>query len=145
MNTKIADLMNPRVMTVHPHQTFGHVKKLMQEHNISCLPVAGAEGQPAGIVTATDLLDGHEDGTPISRFMTSKVFTVPAYGDVSLAARIMRKHKIHHVVVTHEQEIVGILSSFDLLQLVEDHRFVMKNAPSTPGKKRGKREQAADA
>ncbi len=38
----------------------------------------------------------------------------------------MRKHKIHHVVVTHEQEVVGIISSFDLLELVENRRFEAK-------------------
>ncbi len=64
--------------------------------------------------------------------MTQKVYTVPQYADPSLAARIMRKHKIHHVVVTHEKKVVGIISSFDLLKLVEEHRFVMKNAPDTP-------------
>ena len=41
-----------------------------------------------------------------------------------LAAR-----KIHHAVVTHEKKVVGMISSFDLLKLVEDHRFVMKNPP----------------
>jgi hypothetical protein len=34
----------------------------------------------------------------------------------------------------HEKQLHGILSSFDLLQLIEGKRFTMKNAP-TPGKK----------
>jgi signal-transduction protein with cAMP-binding, CBS, and nucleotidyltransferase domain len=54
---------------------------------------------------------------------------------VSTAARIMRNHKIHRVVVTHEHQVAGVLSAFDLLKLVEDHRFVAKNAPTVP--KRG--------
>ncbi len=144
MNAKIESLMNPNVMVAQPHQKFAHVKKVMQEHGISCLPVAGHDGDPVGIVTATDLLDEHPDGLPISQFMSKKVFTVPVYGDPSLAARIMRNHHIHHVVVTHEKEIVGIVSSFDLLQLVEDHRFVMKSAPSK-SKRSGKRKQAENA
>ena len=41
-------------------------------------------------------------------------------------------HKVNHVVVTHEKKIVGILSSFDLLKLVEEHRFTMK--PGANGK-----------
>jgi hypothetical protein len=41
--------------------------------------------------------------------------------------------------VTHEKAIVGILSSFDLLKLVEEHRFIAKPGPKEPekGKKRG--------
>jgi CBS domain-containing protein len=68
--------------------------------------------------------------------MTEDVRTVPAYNDASVAARIMRKNKIHHVVVTHEKKVVGIISSFDLLKLVEGHRFTAKAAPSKSKKKR---------
>ena len=73
--------------------------------------------------------------------MNANVYTVPQYADASLAARIMRNHGIHHVVVTHEKKVVGIISSFDLLRLVEEHRFVMKNAPDV-SKKGGKRKQS---
>jgi signal-transduction protein with cAMP-binding, CBS, and nucleotidyltransferase domain len=61
--------------------------------------------------------------------MVRDVYTIPQYNDVHRAARLLRNHRIHHVEVTHEQAVVGILSSFDLLALVEEHRFVMKNAP----------------
>ena len=78
----------------------------------------------------TDVLQADKSGTPISQVMSEHVYTVPKYSDVSLAARVMRNHKIHHVIVTHEGRLVGLLSSFDLLRLVEDHRFVMKNVYS---------------
>ena len=73
--------------------------------------------------------------------MSDGVFTVPQYSDVSLAARMMRNHKIHHVVVTHEKLVVGLISSYDLLKLVEDHRFAMKNPPGESKQKGGKRRQ----
>ena len=137
MNAKVRDLMVHQVMTATPHQTYSHVKEVLAKNRGSCLPVVGPEGEPVGIITASDLLEGHADATPISNFMSTKVYTVPEYSDVSLAARIMRNHKIHHVVVTNEQKLVGIISSFDLLALVEDHRFVMKNAPDVSKKKKG--------
>ncbi|MGI9519371.1 MAG: CBS domain-containing protein [Pirellulaceae bacterium] len=137
MNAKVKDLMISQVMTATPHQTFGHVKSVLSSNRGSCLPVVNSDGEPVGMVTASDLLDDHSDNTPISTFMTEKIYTVPEYGDVSLAARIMRNHKIHHVVVTDKQKVVGIISSFDLLQLVEDKRFVMKNAPDVSQKKKG--------
>ena len=55
-----------------------------------------------------------------------------------IAARIMRNHHIHHVVVTEKKKAVGIVSAYDLLRLVEDHRFTAKAAP-TAGKKSNKR------
>ncbi len=141
MNVTVADLMVSPVMTTTRHQTMIHVKKVLRDHNASCLPVVDTDGEPLGIVTASDLLHDRADDVPVSDFMSEKVYTVPQYSDVSLAARIMRNHKIHHVVVTHEKKVVGIISSFDLLKLVEDHRFTMKNPPGESKQKGGKRRQ----
>ena len=71
--------------------------------------------------------------------MSTKVYSVPQYDDVHIAARVMRNHHIHHVVVTHEQAVVGVLSAFDLLKLVEDHRYVAKNPPTPSTRKRARR------
>lgn len=130
--------MQKSVVTTVPHKSLGHVKDIMTKNRISSVPVINSDNEPVGIITTSDLAKGHDEGTPISHIMPDHVYTVPAYNDVHIAARIMRNHHIHHVVVTHEHEIVGVVSSFDLLQLVEEHRFVMKNPP-TPSKKGNKR------
>ena len=72
--------------------------------------------------------------------MTERVYKVPAYNEVSVAARVMRKHKIHHVVVTDEQRVVGMVSSFDLLALVDGNRFQLTHGP-TESKKSKRRHQ----
>jgi len=138
MNVKIKDLMVEQVITAQPHHSVEHVRGLMERNHISAVPVVGPEGEAVGIVSATDLIADPKAGTPVSQIMTERVYTVPAYNDAHVAARVMRNHKIHHVVVTHEKEVVGIISSFDLLQLVEDHRFVMKAAGSAKGGKAGR-------
>ena len=137
MNVKIADLMAKRVITAQPHNSVEHVRGVMERNRIHAIPVVGPEGEAAGIVTTADLARKLKDETPVKRIMSDGVFSVPAYNDVSAAARIMRRHKIHHVVVTHEKRVVGIISSFDLLKLVEGHRFTMKNAPQ-PRRKRAR-------
>ena len=136
MNVKIKDIMVERVITAQPHHSVDHVRGLMERNRIQAVPVVGPEEEALGIVTATDLVTDLKGGTPISRIMTDSVYAVPAYNDVHIAARVMRNHHIHHVVVTHEKKVVGIVSSFDLLKLVEGHRFVMK-----PGADGGKRKQ----
>lgn len=139
MNVTIDDVMVARVMTTTPRQTYGHVKKVLADYNVSCIPVVDSEHEPVGMVSTTDFLIDRPPDTRISEFMSTKLYTVPRYADVSLAARIMRNHHIHHVVVTEEKRVVGIISSFDLLRLVEEHRFVMKNPPDVSKRKRGKR------
>lgn len=138
MNATIEDLMVKSVVTTRPHKSVGHVKDIMKTNRIQSVPVVDGDDQVLGIVTSTDMLEDTSENTPVSQVMTDNVYSVPLYSDVHIAARVMRNHKIHHVVVTHEQRLVGILSAFDLLKLVEEHRFVMKNAP-TPSKKRAKR------
>jgi hypothetical protein len=44
----------------------------------------------------------------------------------------MCSHEIHRGVVTHEQKAAGILSAFDLLQLVGGRWFVTENPPTPP-------------
>jgi CBS domain-containing protein len=139
MNVKIHELMSASVVTAQPHQSVEHVRNILDNNHVGSLPVVDTDGHPVGIVSATDLAHDLKPGTPISTLMTEKVYTVPQYDDVSIAARVMRNHKIHHVVVTHEQKVVGILSAFDLLQLVEGHRFVAKNAPTPKRRRAAKR------
>ena len=140
VNVKVHELMTASIVTVHRDTSLDDVRDLMEEHGIGAIPVVDQTGHPVGIVSATDLLHDVEAGTPTESIMTEHVFTVPQYDDVSIAARVMRNHKIHRVVVTHEQKVVGMLSSFDLLKLVEGHRFVAKNAP-TASKRRGSKRQ----
>ncbi len=135
MNVTINDLMQGEVITIASGATVQELRELLQSKDISAVPVVDGT-ELVGIVSQTDLVDAPAGDTPVRDVASEKVYTVPAYDGPHVAARVMRNHRIHRVVVTHEQKIVGILSSFDLLKLVEDHRFVMKNAPTPSGKKR---------
>ncbi len=139
MNVKVDELMSASVVTAEPHHSVEHVRQLLENNNISAVPVVDSEGQPVGIVSRTDMAADLKSGTPINKVMTEKVYVVPKYENVSIAARVMRNHNIHRVVVTHEKQVVGMLSAFDLLKLVEDHRFVAKNPPTQSKRKGGKR------
>jgi CBS domain-containing protein len=139
MNAKVADLMTESVVTAELHASIERVRRILQRNKVGAIPVVDTEGQPVGIVSATDLVPSLKADSPVSTIMTEKVYTVPKYDDVSVAARIMRNHKIHRVVVTHEQEVVGVISAFDLLELVEGHRWVAKNPPSDSRHKKSRR------
>jgi signal-transduction protein with cAMP-binding, CBS, and nucleotidyltransferase domain len=101
----------------------------MEAHKGSSVVIVDDEHKPIGIITSVDLIDTIPDNERIKNVMSEKVYTVPQYDGVHIAARIMMNHNIHHVTVTHEGKVTGMVSSFDLLQLVAEHRFVMKNPP----------------
>ena len=138
MSVKVEDLMSKMVVCAQPHDTVDHVRTMLERNRVSAVPVVDSDGRPVGIVSMTDFHPGVKGGSPVQAVMTEKVYTVPRYDDVHIAARVMRNHRIHRVVVTDEKKVVGILSAFDLLRLVEGHRFVMKNAP-TESKRKGAR------
>ncbi len=140
MNAKVADLMTEKVITTEPHTPIDRVRGILQRNKVGAVPVVDTENRPVGIVSATDLVSDLKPDSPVSKIMTEKVYTVPKYDDVSVAARVMRNHKVHRVVVTHEQKVVGMISAYDLLKLVEDHRWVPKNPPSESKRKKSKRE-----
>ncbi|MEM8891280.1 MAG: CBS domain-containing protein [Bacteroidota bacterium] len=131
MKLKIADLMVKNVVTTQAHKSIGHLRGIMQNNRISSVPVVNSENEPIGIVTSNDLSRPDlNDASPVSTLLSGHVYKVPAYNDISIAAKVMRKHKFHHLLVMHEQELVGIISAFDLLQLLDEHKFVMKNPPT---------------
>jgi CBS domain-containing protein len=138
MNVKIHELMTESVVSTEPHKSIDHVRRMMERNRVGAIPVIDSEGRPVGIVSSTDIVAGTNGKSPVSTIMTEKVYSVPKYDDVTTAARVMRNHKIHRVLVTHEQRVVGVLSSFDLLKLVEGRRYVDRNAP-TESKRRGSR------
>ncbi len=138
MNIKVKDLMAKSVVTTMPHKSVGHAQSIMLRNKIKSIPIVDSENKIKGIITATDILKDISETTPLSHVMTTKVYTIPAYSDVHIAARVMRNHHINHLIVSDEKKIVGVLSAHDLLRLVEDHRFVMKNPP-TPSKKKDHR------
>ena len=130
MNVTVGDLMTSEIVVAGPDETVGTVRQRMIDHGIHALPLVDADGHAVGIVTSTDLLPGHGDDRSVVSICSRKVYVVPRYSGVHVAARVMRNHGLHHVVVTHEKKVVGVLSTFDLLRLVEDHRFSLKNPPA---------------
>jgi len=131
---RVCDLMADRVVSLTRHQTVGHARQLLSKLGFHSLPVVDQDGEAVGILTSSDLIEDVKDETVVGKVMTREVQTVARYSAPHVAARLMRKHHIHHLVVTHERKVVGVLSSFDLLAIMEDKRFVVKNLPSKPKK-----------
>lgn len=138
MNVKVEEVMITQVISTHERQSIGHVKDIMQRNHVHSLPIVDADNKVVGIITTNDIIDEISDDTTVNHVMSKKVLTIPKYSGIHIAARIMRNHHVHHLVVTHEKELVGVLSSLDLLQFVEEHRFVSKNAPTASKRKGGR-------
>ncbi|MGF1599078.1 MAG: cyclic nucleotide-binding/CBS domain-containing protein [Acidimicrobiales bacterium] len=68
-----------------------------------------------GIVTSTDLIDNWPDDEPIATVMTPAPVAIRVEAAVREAVELMISKRIHHLLVTDDIEVIGILSTFDLL------------------------------
>lgn len=121
MSTKISEIMSATVILAKPSYTIRNVRELMERHRIHAVPVVDSSSDKIvrGIVTSADLARFSGDETPVEHAMSGEVKTLRADAEANEAARLMRAHKIHHIVVTDQDRVIGIVSSLDLLSLLE--------------------------
>jgi len=116
---------------ISPNATAEVARHSMLEAGISALPVVDTDGSLQGIVTSTDLLRWPAGDQRVASIMSDHVYTLPPYAEVHVCARLMTTYGIHHVVVSVDQQVVGIVASYDLLAFVEQYSQVRQGKAPT--------------
>jgi CBS domain-containing protein len=124
------DLMNPEILTVDADMTVRELASYLVENEISGAPVRDEEGRIVGVVSLFDIAavtsDGEDggsgaldrDGLFVADIMTPVVHSVTEDATVSEVAAAMLKGHLHRLLVTRENQAVGIISTSDLLGLL---------------------------
>jgi CBS domain-containing protein len=113
----VKHLVKHAPLFVDPATSVARAAQAMQEARVGSVLVAS---DPPGIVTDRDLRGrvlaaGVGPETSISQFMTRPVRTIDADAPTFAALRLMLEENIHHLPVTDEGNIVGVVSATDLL------------------------------
>lgn len=121
------DVVRPAVY-VSGHTTLARVGSLMFEKKQDALLVR--HGKEVGIVTGTDLLKAtlRDDKTKQTRVSDVAQFNLISVkeGDFLLNAMLkMTRHHIERVVVTRDDEVVGLLELMDLLSSFSTHSHLI--------------------
>ena len=140
---KAEGLMSRNVVSVNPGEPLSRVISLFHEKQISAIPVVVESNTLAGIITKADVIahayswgsqvisdteattgdEPVEEVAEWSRALARDVMS-PVLVTASVDAtpieivEIMKKNEIHHVPITSEGKLVGIVSTFDLLKLI---------------------------
>lgn len=122
---KVHDLLTRDVITARTHDSVETVRDRMAANAIHALPILDGSGKAAGLVTSTDLLSAIPGDIPITDAMGEVFYEIHSHDDIAAAARLMVRHNIHHLVVLHEGEVAGILSSLDLVKLIADGKVAV--------------------
>lgn len=109
------------VITVDPDATVRDLLGLLAEHNVGALVVSRDGKRLEGIVSERDVVRRlHEDDaaldTPVSSIMTAQVRTCEGEHLVNDLMQVMTEHRIRHVPVMKNEELVGIISIGDVVK-----------------------------
>ena len=105
--------------------------RLMAERHIGSL-IANRDGLPFGIVTERDLMEkivaqGADPGkVAVGEIMTVPLATIDASSTVIDAARKMNEKRVKRLIVTEQDQIIGIISQTDVVQHLADFKTLAK-------------------
>lgn len=102
-------------VTVGPQDTLDHALTVMQQHDISGLPVVDG-GRFVGILTSRDLRFADNRAQPVAELMTKDVVTVSPGVSTDEARALLHKHRIEKLVVVEDGAVVGLITFKDLMQ-----------------------------
>lgn len=117
----IKDIMSTPVVVTRKGSQLKHTRELFARKGVNAIPVLEKDGEIAGIISASDVAKAHSDETTVEEIMTPMVHIVLKNNRVQDAAKTMIKHNVHHLVVMEEGDVIGMVSSLDIIgSLIKD-------------------------
>ena len=129
----IGTIMHTDLVTVPPDTTLVEARELIESKGIDHLLVINRKGRLVGIVSGRDLsqnwaspataLSAHElnyllDKVQVQMIMVKTVVTVAPDTTIERAAYIMQTHNISSLPVMADDELVGIVTSTDVMAVL---------------------------
>lgn len=116
---RVQDIMARTLITVNTSTTVLQIAKMMEQGGIGAI-IVKENGTPAGIVTDRDFAtkitaNNLPFDTPAKKIMSSPLITINHNELLSAAAERMTSKKIRKLAVTENGNIVGIITSTDLV------------------------------
>lgn len=118
----VREIMTKDVKVVRPDSSVREVVKKMNKFNISCIVVVQKK-RPVGIITERDILrkvvEPCMDPAVVKarETMSSPIVAVDENTSVEEAARLMAKKGIKKLPVVRDNELIGIITSMDIVKV----------------------------
>ena len=135
----VKDIMSSPVVTLNEDATSNKVASLMEENDLGCVIVTNKTGKPVGIITERDLVlrviakNLRPDTIEAKEIMTSPLVTVEPEATISEAARRMSRLEIRRLVVVYKGNLVGLVSSRDILAVMPELIEIIKEKTRIEG------------
>ena len=126
---RVAELMEKNVLTVGEDATVADVIVTMSDAHVSSLPVVDGHGRMLGVISSTDVLNVEAEtdagdlrtlltATTVGAIMTTRSLAVSPETTVREAAQQMLYADVHRLYVVEHGQVVGVISTTDIVRAV---------------------------
>lgn len=117
--SRVHELMSKSLLTCLPVTPVKAAAILMTQRKVGSIMVCEPGAHPLGILTDTDLrvrvlAAGAAPDTPVAEVMSQSIKTISPHAFAFEAMIEMARHGVHHLAVTEDQRLVGVISDHDL-------------------------------
>ncbi len=141
-------VMQSKVVTLRPDMSAQDAEQILAEHRLTGAPVVDDAQRVLGVVSQSDLvrldvrppstattgaffsdvaayddlgtLPADESMVRLETLMSPNVLAVAPDDPLTEAARLMRRHRVHRLLVVENGTLRGVLSALDLLIAIEE-------------------------
>ena len=128
----VRDVMSSPVVTIDEEETTNKAAANMDMHDLGAVIVTNKVGKSIGIITERDLVirviakNLKPDTVKAKEIMTAPLVTIEPEATISDAARRMTRLDIRRLVVIYKGNLVGIISSKDILGVMPELIEIMQ-------------------
>jgi len=132
MNETVGSIMTTKLLTVSQEDTLQTVKEILINNRTHHVPVV--EGKKmVGLVTTYDLFKlnvDHKDyaKTRVGNVMTKRLAFLESTDKIGTAAEVFMEHLFHALPVVDNGELVGIITTFDVLKYEYQREYPPKQS-----------------
>ena len=127
---KVSELMSRNILVGHVTNSFTHTLRIFSEMTFHHLPIVNSKQEVIGMISSNDMLKSLTHKLPmlkqsddetlnmmfdIRELMTPNPKVISSDATISEALSIFSKHHIHALPVIDGKELVGIITSNDVL------------------------------
>ncbi len=138
--TLVSDVMVAEPIMVRVDSGLADVARLLEQHQISGVPVLDDAGALVGVLSESDLLRARATAylwanwqtLRVKHLMTTPALTIRGSEPLTLAARRMERHHVSRLVVVADEDEsrpIGVIAIADLLRVMAD---LAGDAPPEP-------------
>ena len=130
MTTTVSDLMRKNVFTIRDTASIQNSAKEMNNRKVSSLLVVDKNGKAKGLITERDLVrkvcikNVRTSEVKNKQVMSSPLITINSTSSPSVAADLMLKHNVRHLLVVDEnsednEKPIGMITPLDFTKYEE--------------------------